>query len=126
MGIDVEVLYRERTDKFIKKYCSLFEGKLSLQELPFWDVNSDYKKTHKEEIKAKLKGMKYKDFLKTLYWRIVSLEIKTRANFKCTKCGSKDSLNTHHDRYDILGEEIQNMHFLQCLCEVCHSKHHNK
>lgn len=84
----------------------------------------DYDKPQKLE--KRIKEMPYPTFIKTLYWRVVSLKIKSLANNKCSKCGSNKNLQTHHKNYDIHGKEHLNFDSLICLCADCHSKEHKK
>lgn len=60
-------------------------------------------------------------------WNIRRLQILDRDKYKCTKCGSGNSLQVHHILYDnrlkyweYTGE------YLQTLCKSCHSDLHNK
>lgn len=68
----------------------------------------------------------YKEFLNSLYWKIISEEKKRQANYACQLCGSKNQLNTHHSDYTYYGIEVFNMNKLIVLCKKCHSKFHNK
>lgn len=73
-----------------------------------------------------IKGMDYKDFLRTPYWKAISYEVKRRAKFKCMFCNSSNNLNVHHRSYENHGDELNNLQDLVCLCNVCHEKHHNQ
>jgi hypothetical protein len=71
------------------------------------------------------KKMKYKDFLNTLYWRIISKCIRELAHNKCQVCGEKEKkLNVHHNTYEHHGFEITHTEDLVCLCEECHHLYH--
>jgi len=78
-----------------------------------------------EDIK-KLKEMKYSDFLKTKYWKIISKYVKYRQE-KCQLCGCKNNLNVHHKDYKERGKEYLNWESsLILLCKDCHTKFHDK
>lgn len=74
-----------------------------------------------------IKQMKYQDFLRTPYWKVVSQQVREDAGNKCQICndGSK-TLHVHHRNYSIHGMEHDNLKDLICLCEDCHAKFHNK
>ncbi len=80
----------------------------------------------KEKIQDYIKqNLKYKEFLLTDYWKILSSYSKDI--FKsCVLCNSKNNLNIHHRTYKNIGFEILNIfENLTCLCNSCHKKHHN-
>ncbi len=77
-----------------------------------------------EKVKPYILDLKYFYFLKSSYWRIISEEIKRRANWKCS-CGCRENLQVHHTENgnNHHGEE----HLLQglvCLCRKCHKNSH--
>ena len=76
-------------------------------------------------ISEHIRGMKYHDFLKTPYWRIISFYIKNYVKSECTLCSSEKNLVVHHPNYSFHGCEINNMESLVVLCDSCHKKHHN-
>lgn len=55
-------------------------------------------------------------------WKEISDECKRLSDYKCSMCGSTESLNAHHLTYERLGEELQED--LLCVCEECHKKIH--
>ena len=83
-----------------------------------------------EEIKPFILKLRYFYFLKTSYWRIISDEVKRRANWKCV-CGCRESLQVHHteegNKYH--GEEhtllVDGVRGLVCLCSKCHDNTHD-
>lgn len=81
---------------------------------------------YEERVVRAIRKLKYKDFLRTLYWRIISNEVKRRFGNRCALCNSNQKLNTHHRTYSIHGKEISSLETLTCLCANCHSKFHNK
>lgn len=81
----------------------------------------------KNETIKKLKKMKYKDYLQTDYWKMVSEQARIKAHNKCQLCGCSDKkLNVHHNTYEHIGEEFKHMEDLVCLCEDCHNYFHSK
>jgi len=58
-----------------------------------------------KETKEKLAKMPYKDFLQTIYWRVVSRYVKWK-NPTCSLCGSNQNLNVHHKPMKIEEENI--------------------
>lgn len=77
-----------------------------------------------EEIKPIILKLRYFYFLKTSYWRIISDEIKRRANWKCT-CGCRESLQVHHtEEGDKHHGEEHLLIGLVCLCSKCHDTEH--
>lgn len=60
-------------------------------------------------------------------WQRKRLEVMQRANFACQECDSTTTtLNVHHRRYRKGAAPWEyDDHELMCLCESCHSQHHN-
>jgi hypothetical protein len=77
-----------------------------------------------DEVAVIIQNMNYKDFLKTIYWKIISYTVKQRAGNRCVLCQSTNKLQAHHSTYDIRGYEYQNMDKIVCLCDKCHHHHH--
>jgi len=72
-----------------------------------------------------LTSMPYKNFLKTLYWRVVSRYVKWK-NPTCSLCGSDQNLNVHHKTYENRGREYLTWKKdLIVLCDNCHKKFHD-
>jgi hypothetical protein len=65
-------------------------------------------------------------FLRTVYWKTVSQEVKQRAGRVCENCGRTERLQAHHITYDHLGSEHRHLDDLLCLCSVCHKLMHNQ
>jgi len=72
----------------------------------------------------KITALNYKIFLETYYWKIVSTEVKKRADKRCQLCNSSYSLQVHHRTYDHHGSEALYMNDLICLCKKCHETFH--
>lgn len=69
---------------------------------------------------------KYSDYLKTDYWKAVSLAVKKRAGYRCELCNSQHDLQAHHRCYDHRGKELEHLEDLTCLCRRCHAIFHGK
>ena len=71
--------------------------------------------------------MKYKDYLKSDYWKILRGKRLKLDNYKCIRCGKTSNLEVHHNTYISRGygvsDEIDN---LITLCRDCHQEHHDK
>lgn len=88
----------------------------------------DIKFENDTDIAQKINTMSYKDFLKTPYWKAISLYKKKNAKCKCELCQSTIHLQTHHKTYDNHGYEhnkdIADKDLI-VLCGKCHRKMHN-
>lgn len=78
------------------------------------------------EIAFRLRSMKYRDFLRTVYWRYISAHIKEESGKRCSLCGRYGSMNVHHRTYENHGEEALHTEDLICLCSKCHKNYHKK
>lgn len=60
-------------------------------------------------------------------WQKRRLEIMSRDNFACRKCGDKNStLNVHHIKYNGLKAWEYDDDLLITYCEECHKEEHDK
>jgi hypothetical protein len=69
----------------------------------------------------------YAQKLRDPRWQKKRLEVMQANEFCCEICGdSKSTLNVHHKQY-LKGYEPWDYHIeqLACICEHCHSEHHN-
>ena len=84
------------------------------------------KKKHKKSISCPdyLKSKPYSEFLKSSYWNRVRNRVLTRDDHKCIICGSKDSLEVHHNTYKHHFAEYKHLDDLMTLCRNCHNVHH--
>lgn len=65
----------------------------------------------------------YEAYLSTSHWRTLAKQRKEYDDWKCVQCKTADDvLHTHHWRYDLFNEDIQND--LCTLCQVCHDVVH--
>jgi hypothetical protein len=53
----------------------------------------------------------------TSHWRAKAFERKQKDGFACTRCGSRVELETHHWKYDLFNESIDD---LETFCHSCH------
>ena len=67
---------------------------------------------------------KYNEFLKSVYWEVVKLMVKSRDSYTCQDCGAKLDLQVHHKTYDHHGDEKNHLEDLITLCHSCHRKAH--
>lgn len=65
----------------------------------------------------------YQLFLKSHFWREISLACKNRANRRCEDCKSTLRLHAHHTSYPA-GWYKTTLEQLRCLCDACHRKAH--
>ena len=117
------------TGKYIKKYLI----PLGEEDIKIFEFDSDtflnITDIDNNRGAEYIKQMKYKDFLFTPYWLMISDYVKTKLhNNKCNKCGVSTHLQTHHLTYDRHGYEhtkdvMEND--LVVLCSLCHKKAHN-
>lgn len=94
--------------------------------IPLNEIWTVIKASDPEQLRNRLKYLKYADFLRTPYWYAVASLVKKRAGNLCQVCRSGKDLQTHHrgENYEIRGNEHQNLNELTCLCEKCHKKAH--
>lgn len=91
----------------------------------FYKLKDAYYGIYKEEAYSVIIGLDYSDFLKTPYWKAIALRIKLKSDFKCSLCGSKERLSTHHNTYENHGYELDHLEDLICICQDCHQIYHD-
>lgn len=67
---------------------------------------------------------KYDDYLKTDYWKAVSMAVKKRGDYRCQLCNSQHDLQAHHRTYENRGKELDHWADLICVCRRCHGIFH--
>ena len=73
-------------------------------------------------IKLSDRKKRYLNYLNSKEWAEIRVEVLTKANFKCQRCGSKNYLQVHHLTYErIFKEEPED---LEVLCAGCHQSEH--
>lgn len=66
----------------------------------------------------------YNLYMASAEWKNKRKHILSRDNYKCTKCGSSNSLHIHHLTYAHFTKELD--HELITLCHECHQKVHGR
>lgn len=119
-----EELTRENTDNFISSYLNpqnRWESKMPPNSR-FYKLL--YACVDWARIKEHIKGMNYRLFLRTPYWKAIASKVKIKAKNRCMICNSTEHLSVHHRNYDNHGDEIHHLEDLICICQECHNKHH--
>ena len=114
------------TDTFIRNYLDPEKGATKSEARLFADtyVQNTGNLVNFNKVAEYIRKMDYKDFLKTTYWKGISIFVKERAGKACELCGATKKLATHHLHYLNHGDEIHHTEDLQCLCKDCHQKTH--
>lgn len=111
----------EETKNFIENYLS--KGAIRKGD-GLYKMVAESTGVNKPFIASRLRRMNYSDFLKTRYWKLVSLQVKSDAHWCCSSCGSHSELVVHHPSYELHGYEMYHISGLQCLCRECHERLH--
>lgn len=67
---------------------------------------------------------KYRAHIDSSYWRQVAKAVKDRAGCRCQVCNSPEDLCAHHRTYANLGNEMEHLDDITCLCRKCHELFH--
>lgn len=110
-----------KTDSFTQKYLVNANPR---KGVGFSTMVADTRGADKKKIGATIRRMPYRDFCNTLCWKLVALQVKHDAGYRCKKCGSRHGLVVHHLNYRILGYEMYHLDQLECLCGTCHEELH--
>lgn len=78
----------------------------------------------KSEIIKYIRRMRYRDFLKTPYWKAIAEFQKYESGYHCVICGSPYILNVHHTTYKNHGNEALHLEDLITVCRECHKEIH--
>lgn len=70
-------------------------------------------------------NLSYYEYLKTPEWANVARTVKERAGFRCQVCNRANDLVAHHRSYAHLGDEMNHLGDLTCLCRPCHDLYHD-
>ncbi len=70
--------------------------------------------------------LSYQEYLNSNYWRLASDAVKAKAKYRCQVCNASSNLDAHHRTYENLGNELNHLDDLVCLCRTCHSMFHGK
>lgn len=68
----------------------------------------------------------YQVYLQSPEWAAVSKEVKRRAGYRCQACDSSLDLCAHHRNYRHVGNDMDHLDELICLCSRCHNLFHRK
>jgi len=110
---------KETDTNFIKQYVlGKYSKTYTIEQM------LEYKRFSNKEINY-IKTLKYKKFLNTPYWKIISKHIKDNADNHCALCNSTKQLNVHHRTYEHHGDELHHINDIVCICKQCHQKVHN-
>lgn len=105
-----------------QKAREIVEDTTLLIGVRFRELGFAYSHVAREE----LSEMPYREFLQTLFWKTVSVYVKSRRQ-ACQLCGSKQDLNVHHSTYDHRGWEDHYWESdLVILCRECHRIYHKE
>ena len=66
----------------------------------------------------------HKRALRSPHWKSIRMKALRLAKHRCSKCGSKRSLEVHHLHYGTLGAET--VDDLEVLCAYCHTITHGR
>jgi hypothetical protein len=112
---------RKETKDFIEKYLS--KGTVGKGD-GLYRMMKESKGTNKLLVACRIRRMNYSDFLETRYWKLVSLQVKSDAHWRCSSCGGHSGLVAHHLGYEHHGYEMYHIRDIQCLCRACHERLH--
>lgn len=119
----LRLIVRARTKRYIKEFLTPTNKRIELDKKLLKRISVRYF-LDIEVVYAFVRGMLYKDFLKTPYWQTISLEVRRRARGKCYLCRHRSQrLQVHHRHYRFHGMEhlcYNDRHFLIAICPECH------
>jgi len=102
-----------------RKWNKMISAKQRIDLVRYADVNWT-------QISDHIRGMDYRDFLCTPYWKAIAAHTRFRAGYRCQLCNHTNHLVTHHRDYAIHGREHAHMHELIVLCKNCHDRFHGQ
>lgn len=111
--------------EYIKYF--LDKNKIWKENIPIWKKEEIINQNNNdwETIAYYIKKLDYYDFLKTPYWKAISIIKFKESNFKCQLCNGNLNLATHHKTYEHHGYEHLYIEDLIVLCKNCHEKFHD-
>jgi 5-methylcytosine-specific restriction endonuclease McrA len=105
--------------------------------LPIWQELIGYNPELKQMLKRAYQDaceyedtlpiVNYQEYIASARWKRRARDTKERVGYRCQlcgKCGTDATLNTHHNNYERLGDELDTD--LIVLCKDCHGKYHDK
>lgn len=66
----------------------------------------------------------YYEYLKTDKWEAVRRAVMKRDGYSCRLCNSSIDLVAHHRTYKNVGNELNHLDDVTCLCKRCHEHFH--
>lgn len=111
----------DKTEQFKKKYLadSPIQKGYGLYRMVAESAGINHR-----EFAKQIRSMDYNKVLQTLYWRLISLQVKHDAGCRCERCGHGGNLVVHHTTYRYLGYDMYHLSDLHCLCRNCHEEIH--
>ena len=109
------------TKDFIEKYIeNMSNESINGSMIPGWiHSNVDW-----ASARIRIMKLPYSAFLKTYYWRAITMYLKHKNGDHCTYCPSETNLQVHHKTYDHHGIELFYMDELEVVCDKCHKAKH--
>lgn len=118
-------IYETGTRKFIEEFLVTDFSYNKKEFYQIWRRLSSLS-LYSNVVKEAVQKIGYKDFLKTLFWNLVSNRKRYKAGFKCQLCNNSKILHVHHKTYEHHGLEHLYLDDLIVLCSDCHEKFHDK
>lgn len=69
---------------------------------------------------------KYADYLRSPLWRWVRDLVRQRSGGTCERCGFSQAAHTHHQTYDSVYREYDDLQSLVAVCGECHDAIHGR
>jgi 5-methylcytosine-specific restriction endonuclease McrA len=109
------------TRDFIEKYIeNMSNESINGFMVPGWiHSNIDW-----ASVRIRIMKLPYQSFLKTYYWKAITMYLKHKNGDHCTYCPAETGLQVHHKTYDHHGIELFYMDELEVLCDKCHKAKH--
>ena len=119
-------IVKECCEEYISDYCipdnNYYDGSL-FQEM-YNRGGECAEEGYVSLITAHLRNLSYIDFLKTPYWKTISIFLRTNRATVCHICGTQSNLQVHHLTYKHHGQELYYLADLIVVCNECHRTLH--
>jgi len=117
-----------KTDKFLSYALGRHFSPKTSTRIGYHRLLDWWSEVKQDVVVERIGRMDYQEFLKTWYWRVISCEVKRRANWRCSVCSKRIHLEVHHENYKIRGREIETVGtpYLVALCRHCHGRIHGR
>jgi len=80
---------------------------------------------YENQLKDKLKWLKYGDYLRTPYWKSIRVEMLRIYYHRCAHCPAETQLEVHHMSYRWVGEDHKHLDNLVVMCRLHHQRFHD-